>query len=226
MESVPSAQPNGETAEDHGEHKPQEDIEQGRKTAVHRREDEEIPRIFVSWSLNPTTHSYSNDVAPTLSLALTSHADRPLTIYNDSVLPRHMLVEGKFVIFDVTSNVEVPQRKSRLCFFEPPSKVQVPLREHLFHTLYPEVPVVFETAFGRATGVDGLEPEHHYRLGPGQGWGYVRWWEYGEKEEVMNPPSGKLDGRRIAYRHSKNPHQGIYLETGNMSAIDFWCTEA
>lgn len=29
----------------------------------------------------------------------------------------------------------------------------------------------------------------------GKDWEYIRWWEYGEKEEVMNPPGGRLDGR-------------------------------
>lgn len=158
-----------------------------------------------------------------------------------------MLAEGKFRIFDLTNNLEIQQRKTRFCNFEPPSKVQAPLREHLFHTLYPEIPLVFETDFGgekhatkalrgpefaldskyprmKARGVDGLEPGHHYRLESEQGRGHIRWWEYGEKEEVMNPPSGRLDGRRIAYRHESSPRRGIHLNKGNTSKIFFSCT--
>lgn len=40
----------------------------------------------------------------------------------------------------------------------------------------------------------------------------------------MSQSSGRLDGRRIAYRHNMNPHRGIYLDIRNMSGIDFWCT--
>lgn len=116
----------------------------------------------------------------------------------------------------------------------------------LFHTFYLDVPLGFEMNFGgadhapralwepestvdfkhsrmKARGVDGLEPGHHYRLGPGQGWGCIPWWEYGEKEEVMNPSGGRLNGRRIAYRRNKNPHPAIYLDKGNISDIFFSC---
>lgn len=247
MESSSFIQPSDRQPEDQDEHKSLKDIEHDRTTPIDSRE-EEIPCISVSWSLDPIVHSYSSDVAPRLRLILTSHAEKPLTIYNESLSPGRMLAEGKFCIFDLTSNLEIEQRKARFCDFEPPSKVQVPLREQLFHTLHPEVPLAFETAFGggkhapkalvgnpesvsdlkcsrmKARGVDGLEPGHHYRLGPGQDWGFIRWWEFGEKEEVMNPSSGRLDGRRIAYRRNKNPHHGIYLDKANMSEIDFWCT--
>lgn len=248
MESLSPDQPNSATSEDQDEHKPLEDIERGQKTLGDSREEaEEIPCISVSWSLSPTVHSYSNNFAPKLCLILTSHADKPLTIYNESLNPGRMLAEGKFRIFDLTNNLEIQQRKSRFCDFEPPSKVQVSLREHLFHTLYPEIPLVFETDFSggkhapqalrepefafdsknprmKARGVDGLEPGHHYRLESEQGWGFIRWWEYGEKEEVMNPPSGRLDGRRIAYGYKSSPHRGIHLDKGNMSGIFFSCT--
>lgn len=191
--------PSFRTPEDQDEHKPLEDIKRGRQTLVDNR-GEELPSISVSWSLNPIIHSYSNELAPTLRLALISHADRPLTIYNDSLNSSYLLAEGKFFIFDLTSNLEIQQRKTRVCIFEPPSKVQVPLQD----TLYPEVPLGLETRFGggkhapkaqrkpesafdfnyprmKSRGVDGLEVGHHYRLGPGQGWGYIRWWEYGER---------------------------------------------
>lgn len=223
--------------------------------------DERVPNISVSLALDPTTHSYSSSHhAPRLRLTLTSYADRPVTIYNDSLNLGRILAEGKFSILDVTRNdaEEVPQIKARFCDFEPPTKVQVPLRESLFYTLYPEEPLVFEAAFGpsnrvpkprhqdpddsafpeagrssrggQVRGVDGLEPGHHYRLRACRddkaSWGYIRWWEYGEREEVMNPPGGgRLDGREVAYHHRKSPHRGIRLDVKSIPDIDFWCTE-
>ncbi|KAL9637859.1 MAG: hypothetical protein Q9164_001942 [Protoblastenia rupestris] len=221
------------------------------KTSVDTLDEEPLPDISIEWRLDPTTHSFSrNSTPPTLCLILTSHDKRPITIYDESLSPGHLLAEGKFSIFYHTTNAHVARSKSRFCHFEPPSKIEVPLRESLFHTLYPEVPVVFSTVFGRSNkapkpalraeeanvdvkqyphrpgrGVDGLEPNHHYCLRAERGWGYIRWWEYGEKDEVMNPPSGRLDGRTVAYRRSKNPHRGIQLEVQSLPDIDFWCVE-
>ncbi len=218
------------------------------ETMVDPPEQESVPQISLSWTLDPTTHSYSSDLPPTLSVVLTSHAKRPITFYNDCVKPGRLLYKAAFSIFDCTSGVEVKQRKRIYCVFEPPSKVKVQLPEHMFWTLYPEVPLVFTAAFGptkeapkafsdvyteanvelppeQARGVDRLIPGHHYRLRAGRSWGRIRWWEYGEKEEVMNPPNGRLDGRELIYRTNKSPHPRIDLHPENLPDIDFWCVE-
>lgn len=228
---------------------PSVEAEGGVKAAIiDPPEQESVPRISVNWTLDPTPHSFRSELPPTLCLILTSHASRPITIYNESLNPGRMLREGCFPIFDKTDNIGVAHKKVRYCYFEPPSKIHVPLREKLFRTLYPGVPLVLATPFGptewapksfleryvkpgvelerrRALGVDGLKPGHHYSLRAGQGWGRIRWWEYGEKEEVMNPPTGKLDGKKVAYRQSKNPHPPIMLDVKNLHDIDFWCVE-
>ena len=218
------------------------------ETIVDPPEQESVPVISLNWTLDPTSHSFSSELPPTLCLILTSHADKPITIYNETLNPSRLLCEGKFPIFDQTDSIEVPHHKRIYCDFEPPSKIKVPLREKLFQTLYPEMPLVLATPFGptdwppkpfsegyvkpgvefstrRALGVDGLKPGHHYSLRARKGWGQIRWWEYGEKEEVMNPPTGKLDGRKVAYRRSKNPHPPIMLDVKNVQDIDFWCVE-
>ncbi|KAI4266255.1 MAG: hypothetical protein L6R38_008849 [Xanthoria sp. 2 TBL-2021] len=199
------------------------------------------PSISAEWSLDPTTHSFSSDTSPTLTLSLTNHANRPITIYNEYLIPSQVLAEGHFVIFDHTTNKVVDQLKTRFCDFPPPSKIHVPLRDHMFHTLYPGRPVSFTAMFGRsskspprprleeqqrqARGVDGLEIGHEYSLRPGEGWGYIRWWEYGEKDEVISPPSGKLDGREIAYKRTKTPHPGIRVNVEALAEIRFRCVE-
>ena len=73
----------------------------------------------------------------------------------------------------------------------------------------------------QARGVDGLETGHDYSLQPGRGWGYVRWWEWGEKEDVMNPSGGRLDGREVAYKRNKRPHPGIRVNVEELKEIEF-----
>lgn len=56
------------------------------------------------------------------------------------------------------------------------------------------------TAFSSGLGRTSISKEGHISLNlgtcrVGKDWEYIRWWEYGEKEEVMNPPGGRLDGR-------------------------------
>ncbi|KAI4271397.1 MAG: hypothetical protein LQ337_006036 [Flavoplaca oasis] len=198
------------------------------------------PEVSAEWSLDPTTHSFSSNPSPTLTFSLTNHSDQPITIYNEYLVPSRLLAEGSFTIFDLTADTEVHQLKTRFCDFVPPTNVHVPLRESMFHTLYPGTPVFFIATFGiskspprpslphqplRPRGVHGLEIGHEYILRPGQGWGWVRWWEYGEKEEVINPPTGKLDGRTVAYKHSKAPHPGFQINIGTLPAIKFKCVE-
>ncbi|ERF71378.1 hypothetical protein EPUS_09050 [Endocarpon pusillum Z07020] len=111
-----------------------------KETIINPPEQESVPRISLNWTLDPTPHSFSTELPPTICLILTSHANKPITIYNEALNPSRLLSEGKFPIFDQTDNIEVPHRRRIYCDFEPPSKIKVPLREKLFHTLYPAVP--------------------------------------------------------------------------------------
>ncbi|KAL8671363.1 MAG: hypothetical protein Q9168_004145 [Polycauliona sp. 1 TL-2023] len=205
-------------------------------------EESRLPQVSITWSLKPAIHSFSSNVAPTLEIALTNHDTRPITIYNEFLIPSTILAEGHFDIFDYTTNEQVDQIKTRFCDFPPPSKVHVPLREQLFHTLHPEEPTIFTTAFGRtktpprpkhkgenargqSRGVDGLEIGHHYGLRPGKGWGFIRWWGYGEKDQVINPNGIKLDGRELAYKSKKTPHPGIRVDIDELPELAFECIE-
>ncbi len=79
-----------------------------------------------------------------------------------------------------------------------------------------------------AKGVDGLEVGHQYRLGVNGGFGSIRWWEWGEKEEVIRSAGkgGKrLDGRRVAYGFGKEPHEMILIDREGVEEIEFWCVE-
>ena len=111
------------------------------------------PLISLEWSLDPSVHSFSNDAAPILSLFLPLHARTPITIYNEHLDPSRLLSQGRFSIFDLITETEVPQAKSRFCDFEPPSKVHVPLRENMLYTLYPGKPTQSRTSFGRGSKI-------------------------------------------------------------------------
>ncbi|KAL8974171.1 MAG: hypothetical protein Q9197_001592 [Variospora fuerteventurae] len=188
----------------------------------------------------PTEHSYSSsNASPTLKVSLTNHATRPITIYNEYMILFRVLAEGKLIIYDRTSDTVVDQMKTHFCEFAPPTKVHVPLPERMFYTLYPMEPVVFTATFGRnkspsqpvinphrPRGVHGLQIGHEYVLRPGKGWGYIRWWEWGEKDEVINPPGrGKLDGREILYKRRKTPHPRLLMNVEELPEIEFRCVE-
>ena len=76
------------------------------------------PDVSTEWSLDPTTHSFSSNTSPTLTLSLTNHSDRPITIYNEYLVPSRLLAEGSFTIFDLTADTEGPSAQDsllRLC---------------------------------------------------------------------------------------------------------------
>ena len=164
------------------------------------------PDVSTEWSLDPTTNSFSSTTSPTLTLSLTNHSDRPIAIYNEYLVPLRLLAEGSFTIFDLTAGTPVS-------FIATFGISKSPPRPSLPHQSL------------RPRGIHGLEIRHKYVLRPGQGWGWVRWWEYSEKDEVINPPTGKLDGRTVAYKHSKAPHPGFRINIEALPAIKFMCVE-
>ena len=131
------------------------------------------------------------------------------------------------------------QRRSTRCKIPPPSKVAVPLNEQLFRTLLPGTPLVFSAPFystllakddpnyaAGGGGVDGLEPGHRYVLAladnPRVSWNFIRWWEYGTKEQVLRGEK-KLDGRAV--RFDPGPHEAIIIDSKSVRDVAFQCPE-
>ena len=103
-----------------------------------------------------------------------------------------MLACGAFTITSLANGCETKQSVRTHCRIPPPTKVVVSLKEHLFHTLLPNEPLILSTPFSRsrletsgrplaksdpdyasgddrrvssgACGVDGLEPGNDYVL--------------------------------------------------------------
>lgn len=189
-----------------------------------KMETHSVPKISASLSVDPTTHLFANAQAPNLNLTITSHHPDPITIYADNLSPKLMLTCGALTITDLTTGCEVRQSCRTHCRIPPPSKVAVPLPEHLFHTLLPNTPLTLSTPFtrsrtstggkplakqdptytsdystkGGACGVDGLEPGHRYALSlsskPRFFWNIIRWWEYGTKEQVILQGNDRNEG--------------------------------
>ena len=117
-----------------------------------------IPKITATISLDPLQHSFSSSKAPTLHLNLTSHHTSPITIYADDISPSLMLAYGALEITDLATGLSVSNIKRNYCKFEPPSKVDVPLREDLFYTLHPNTPLTLSTPFTHKRSNDESKP--------------------------------------------------------------------
>lgn len=195
-------------------------------------ETHSIPKISASLSVDPATHLFSSLQAPNLNLKITSHHPNPITIYADDLSPNLMLICGALTITDLTTGCMVRQSCQTYCRIPLPSKVAVPLDEHLFHTLLPNTSLILSAPFTRsrtssggkslakhdpeyasdrsakrgACGVDGLEPGHRYALSladkPRFFWNSIRWWEYGTKEQVLHV-NGDRGGRCLDGRKVK-----------------------
>jgi hypothetical protein len=175
----------------------------------------EVPSISISMSLTPNPHSYSSLTPPILSLTVTSHASRPLTImtWHTLLYPDLALVQSAFRIRDLTAGTEADQTRIQLS--------RLPLRRQIgsydegrFLTLFPEQPATVSTPFGnhterprpeghpermkqcargqiprRVRGVDGLVVGRKYELSV-CGCLKVWWWRWGTREEVLEPEGG------------------------------------
>lgn len=112
---------------------------------------ETAPKLSVQLSLSSTTYSYSNsEDAPTLSLTITSSADRPITLvtYNKPFHPRSGIYQNAFPIWDLTTNEAVETTTVRVQ--RPPlSRARGSGDEQYFLTLHPNTPIVVSTRFAR-----------------------------------------------------------------------------
>lgn len=221
------------------------------------RNSDSMPTVQISIGLEPTEYSFSsNEAAPTLTLTAVLHADKPITVYDDGALNiGRQLREGRFRIYDATTGEEVQQRKRRHCIIPPPKSVQVPLRKQAFVTLYPGQQLTRSTMFsareipkqqqdadadgnsslrtGFSVGVDGLFPEHRYRMVVAGAWQSIRWWQFGDMDAVLNHPEEPLDARKIAYgtkygdemRNKSHwaPHPEIKIDGSQLQDIFFNC---
>ena len=174
-----------------------------------------LPSVSLSMSVDPSTCNVNSETLPTLSLTVTLHASRPITVctYGTVLNPKLALRSKNFSVFDLTANQRVWTELGKL--------QRYPLRprlgdsdEQYYLTLLPETPLTITHPFSlikrwRNRDPDGgltispkapdykgevfrnyLEPGHKYRIGvEGQGLG---WWRYGTKEEVLAPAGAPL----------------------------------
>ena len=214
--------------------------------------DSTLPKISATISLEPKTYSFSSSEIPMLNLTLRLSYQSPITIYADDLSPSLMLRHGAFDIHYRSSGAEVQQTKRTYCRIPPPTKVNVELDESMFLTLQPHTPYTFSSPFCRslrgdkprsaselgdlddrrrrgACGVDGLEPGYDYMLSltanPRIHWRYIRWWEYGTKEQVLysDGDTCELDARRVKF--GRGPRNPIKIDTSNAIFIEFRCEE-
>ena len=85
------------------------------------------------------------------------------------------------------------------------------------------------SASHETSGANELKIGHRYSLGLASvsrvNWRFVRWWEYGTKEEVLRPDGEgrRLDGRRVAFE--RGPHEAIEIDVSAAGDVRFECVE-
>jgi hypothetical protein len=182
---------------------------------------ETTPRIELTLSLSPSTHSFSSPLPPTITMTLLSHASHPITFFtwNTPLHIQHILSNNGITITDLTTNT--PVKTSRIMIQRIAIKrIKGSYDEKLFPTLEPGVPATFSRAFGRnatvkplpkhmikngwerdtegreikirrpstATGVDGLEARHSYRVGVNMELLEQCKWAFATRDEVLVDP--------------------------------------
>lgn len=172
------------------------------------------PKVSIVLALNPSTYHFSEPTAPELSLTVTSDSDKPFMVFtwNTVLWPKLALAQRQFIITDLTDNVEVTQTSIMLQRM-PFSRVRGAPDEVYYLDILPDTPTTISTPFGRgntqpqpkavaqrgwevdeegneresvhASGVDGLEPGHRYRLEVKREGLEGMWWRWGTKEDFL-----------------------------------------
>lgn len=121
---------------------------------------ESAPRIDVTLSISPSTHSFSQPIPPTLTLTLLSHATSPITLFtwNTPFHLLHSLSNSSLSIYNTTTSTAVPT--SKILLQRPAIKrIRGSHDEVLFLTLEPGIPITLSRPFGRTATTKPL-PKH------------------------------------------------------------------
>ena len=114
----------------------------------------QLPKLSLKISLSKPIYHFSNPKPPQLSLIITSHSNRPFTIFSWHTIfyPKLALAQQGFIITDLTANTEVAQtsiRLQRAAF----SRVRGSPDEEYYLTIRPGIVTIVLTPFGRAGDV-------------------------------------------------------------------------
>ncbi|CAD0095676.1 unnamed protein product [Aureobasidium vineae] len=123
------------------------------------------PRIDISLSIAPSTHSFSCPTPPTLTMTLLSHATFPITIFVwDTALHISRALNNRGItITDLETNTSVPTTRI-LVQRAAITRIHGSYDEELYLELPPGVPVQLQRAFGRNVDVKPL-PKHIVQKG-------------------------------------------------------------
>jgi hypothetical protein len=123
------------------------------------------PRIELTLSISPSTHSFSNALPPTITMTLVSHAPHPITLFTwDKPLDfQHVLTNNGITITNLTSNTTVKTTR-HMIQRTAITRLRGSYDEILFPTLEPEVATTFSRAFGRNATLKPL-PKHMIKNG-------------------------------------------------------------
>ncbi|KAL8686636.1 MAG: hypothetical protein Q9218_006968 [Villophora microphyllina] len=201
------------------------------------------PKLSVELSLSTTTYSYSVPDPPTLSLTITSNADRPITLltFQTAFHPRSGMTHDCFRIWDLTTDSAVKTTAIRVQRM-PLSRARGSGDEEYLLTLQPSMPTTVFTRFAR--GNENMRPlckaqaEKHREeairnktarrslfacgvdgLEPGHRYEVSvsktpLWWVWGTKEEILVDPGGTDWGL-----YNVSPEE-LVLEYGEIRGVE------
>ncbi len=166
-----------------------------------------IPELSLSLSTSSEVLDINGWPDFTLEVTVISHACRPITVLTRNTIldPGGALWQDRFEFVDTESDTKVNRERLALCNHGPIRRTWK--SEKLFLTLHPGVPHVVTRTLSTPgsdlslpqdeTDINGLELGHTYVVRATQGHP-VTWWDYGTKEELLDPPgkSIALTGRR------------------------------
>nr|POF25982.1 hypothetical protein CFP56_22130 [Quercus suber] len=178
------------------------------------------PALSTTLSISPSAFHLSSENSqepPIITLEVTSHAHRPITIFTWPTIFNLDLSQRRasFVCLDLTADeplhLELTKGPKRPAF----SRRAGGRDDAHFHTLEPETPVRFCAQFKlakRMTEAKGaLVPEHRYRFAVSED-ERVAWWRYGTRADVLTP---------MGHAAELGPASGPPLALDGIAAIEF-----
>ncbi|MDI1488108.1 MAG: hypothetical protein OHK93_007382 [Ramalina farinacea] len=120
------------------------------------------PKISISLSLDPKSYTFDNPTPPILSLTLTCHAARPITLFtwNTPLDPSSGMSQAHFPITDLSTTPPTPIPQSSIRIQRAPiSRARGSGDEPYYLTLDPNTSVTVSTRFARGGKDSGPRPQ-------------------------------------------------------------------
>lgn len=146
------------------------------------------PAIFISLAIDPPTFPtiLDHEDLPILTVTVTSHAGRPITIFTWATMFNLGLAQQRsdFTCVDLTTSNQLRMQTTKGPQRYEYDRTKGSPDDKYFITLEPRTPITFSQRFSLAHHTRGLAEGHRYRFAISTGQHLHAWW-YGRREDVM-----------------------------------------